>query len=69
MTETEFTSYADHNNLYDAGKTIEDVISFLRELSEKLFEWFSDNQIQGNSGKYNLILSTNEPEKHKLENL
>ena len=27
IKETEFTSYADDNTLYDAGNTIEDVIS------------------------------------------
>ena len=61
MKDTEFTSYADDNTLYDAGNTTEDVISSLQESSEKLFRWFSDNQIQGNSGKCHLILSTNEP--------
>ena len=61
MKETEFTSYADDNTLYNAGNTIEDVISSLHKSSEKLFKWFSDNQMQGNSGKCYLILSTNEP--------
>ena len=51
MEETEFTSYADDNTLYDAGNAIEDVISSGHESSEKLFKWFSDNQMQGNSGK------------------
>ena len=57
MKETEFTSYADDNT----GNTIEDVISSLQESSEKLFRWFSDNQMQGNSGKCHLILGANEP--------
>ena len=61
MKETEFISYADNNILYHAGNTIEKVISSLQESSEKLFKWFSDNQMQGNSGKCHLILSTNEP--------
>ena len=51
MEETEFTSYANDNTLYDAGNTIEEVISSSQESSEKLFKWFSDNQMQGNSGK------------------
>ena len=37
MRETEFTSYADDNTLYDASNTIEDVISSLQELSEMVF--------------------------------
>ena len=61
LKETEFTSYADDNTLYDAGNTIEDVISFLHKSSEKLLKWFSNNQMQGNSGKCHLILSQNEP--------
>ena len=60
MEETEFTSYANGNSLYDAGNTIEDVILSLQESVKKLFKKFSDNQMQGNSGKCHLILSTNE---------
>ena len=45
MKETEFTSYADNNTLYDTGNTIEDVISSLQESSEKIWEWFSNNQM------------------------
>ena len=45
MKKTEFTSYADNNTLYDTGNTIEDVISSLQESSEKICEWFSNNQM------------------------
>ena len=61
MKETEFISYADDNTLYDASNTFEDIISSLQESPEKLFKWLSDNQMQGNSGKCHLILSTSEP--------
>ena len=43
MKETEFISYVDDNTLYNAGNTIEDVISSLRGSSEKPFKSFSDN--------------------------
>ena len=66
MKETEFISYVDDNNLYDAGNTIEDVILFLQKSSKKFFKWFSDNQMQGNSGKCHLIISTNEPAKIQI---
>ena len=66
VKETEFISYADDNNLCDAGNTIEDVISSLQKLSKKFFKWFSDNQMQGNSGKCHLIISTNEPAKIQI---
>ena len=61
MKETEFTSYTDDNTLYDAGNTIENVISSLQGSSQKFFKWFFDNQMQGNSEKCHLILSTKEP--------
>ena len=66
IKETEFTNYADDNTLYDAGNTIEDVILSLQESSKKLLKWFSDNQIQGNSGKCHLILSTSKPTKIRI---
>ena len=66
MKETGFTSYTDDNTLYDAGNTIGDLISPLQESSKKLFRWFSDNQMQRNSGKHHLILSTYEPAKVQI---
>ena len=63
MIENEFTSYVDDNTLYDADNTTEEVISSLQVPSEKLFKWFFDNQMQGNSGKCHMILRTNEPIK------
>ena len=51
MKETEFTSYADDSTLCNSVNTIEDITSFLQKLSEKLFKWFFDNQMQENSGK------------------
>ena len=63
MKETiykQFTSYANDKTLYDAGNTIENLILSSQETSRK---WFSNNRMQGNSGKCNLILSTNEPVK------
>ena len=51
MKETEFTSYADDSTLCNSVNTIEDITSFLQKLSEKLFKWFFDNQMQENFGK------------------
>ena len=69
MKETEFTSYADDNTLHDAGSTIEDATSSLQESFKKLFKWFSDNQMLRNSRKFHLMLSANNLQKYKLENL
>ena len=55
----------DDNTLYDTG--IEDIISSLQESSEKLFKWFSDNQMQGTVGKCHLILHNNKPVQIQIE--
>ena len=61
IDETEFVGYANDNTLYDAGNTTEDVVWSLQESYQNLFKWFSDNEMQGNSGKFHLILTTDEP--------
>ena len=65
IKETEFTRSADDNTLYDAGNTTEDVIKS-RIRPKKLFKWFSNNQMQGNSRKCHLILNTHEPAKIQI---
>ena len=47
--------------LYDSGNSIDEVISSLQESAEKLFQWFSHNQMKGNTDKCHLINSTVEP--------
>ena len=61
ISNTDFSSYADDNTIYDSGNNIDDVISSLQESAEKLFQWFSHNQIKGNTDKCHLIVSTDEP--------
>ena len=49
--------------IYQSGKTVDDVINGLQVSAEKLFKWFSDNQMKGNADKCHLIMSTeNAPE-------
>ena len=38
ISDTEFSSYVDDNTKYDSGNSIDDVISSLKESSEKLFQ-------------------------------
>ena len=38
---------------------MDDVINDLQLSAEKLFRWFSDNQMKGNTDKCHLIMSTN----------
>ena len=61
ISNTDFCSYADDNTIYDSGNSIDDVISSLQESAEKLFQWFSHNQMKGNTDKCHLNVSTDEP--------
>ena len=51
LKDTDFASYTDDNTIYDTGDSINDVIASLQDSSEKLFQWFSDNQLKGNADK------------------
>ena len=51
ISNTDFSSYADDNTIYDSGKSIDDVIPSLQESAKKLFQWFSHNQMKGNTDK------------------
>ena len=61
VKDTDFASYADDNTIYDIGDSINDVIASLEGSSEKLFQWFSDNQFKGNTDKCHLIVSSDDP--------
>ena len=45
INDTDFSSYADDNTIYDSGSSIDAVISSLQVSAEKLFQWFSNNQM------------------------
>ena len=60
ISDTDFSSYADDNTIYDSGNRIDEVISSLQESAEKLFQGLSHNQMKGNADKCRLIVSTNE---------
>mgnify|MGYP001793765379 FL=1 len=53
-------SYADDTTPYASGKDISSVISSLEEASFILFDWFKNNQMQGNPDKCHVLLSTQE---------
>ena len=61
ISDTDFSSYDDDNTVYDSSNSIDEVISSLQESAEKLFQWFSYNQMKGNTDKCHLIVSTDEP--------
>ena len=66
ISDTDFSSYADVNAIYDSGNSIDDIISSLQESAEKLFQWFYHSRIKGNTDKCHLIGSTDEPIKIRV---
>ena len=61
LKDTDFASCADDNTIYDIGDSINDVIAPLQDSSEKRLQWFSDNQLKGNTNKCHLIVSSDDP--------
>ena len=61
LKDTDFASCADDNTIYDIGDSINDMIASLQDLSEKLFQWFYDNQLIGNTDKCHSIVSSDDP--------
>ena len=49
ISDIDFSSYANDNTIYDSDNSIDEVISSLQELAEKLFQSFSHNQMKGNT--------------------
>ena len=69
IKDTDFASYANDNAIYKVCNCIRhDVIAYLQQSSEKLFKWFSDNQMKGNTNKWHLILSFNDSNEVKIGN-
>ena len=60
LKDTAYASYPDDNTIYDIRDSINDVITSLQDSSEKLFQWFSDNQLKENTDKCHLIVSSDD---------
>ena len=61
ISNTDFSIYIYDNTIYDSDNSTDDVISSLEESAEKLFQWFSHNQMKGNTDKCHLTVSIDEP--------
>ena len=55
-------NYADDNTPYVSDRNIKEVVASLEEVSEVIFQWFRDNDFQGNATKCHDLLSTNKQE-------
>ena len=58
IEDIDVASYADNNTIYCSNDCFNNVVASLLECANKLFRWFSDSQMKGNTDKCNLILST-----------
>ena len=57
VKEIDFASYADDNIPFVSGDRLDDVLDSLENTGLKLFDWFYDNQMKANPGKYHLLKS------------
>ena len=55
-----FTNYADDTTPYVIGNNPDEVVSELKDITEKLFTRFSQNEIKDNLGKCHVLLSSTE---------
>ena len=55
-----FTNYADDTTPYVIGNNPDEVVSELRDITEKLFIWSSQNEMKANLGKCHMLLSSAE---------
>ena len=46
--DVNFASYTDDNTVFQWGRNVDEIINDLQFSLEKLFRWFSDNQMKGN---------------------
>ena len=55
-----FTNYADDTTPYLISNNPDEVVSQLKDITEKLFTWFSQKEMKANLGKYHMLLSSTE---------
>ena len=60
MNKVDFTSYAGDNNHHVIGNGVKEAINSLKEAPDKLFCWFTNNQIKANPHKCHLLTSSSD---------
>ena len=58
---SDFANYAHDTSPYECGPTLNEVMNNLETTTEKMFEWFSFNNLKTNASKYHLFLSPYQP--------
>ena len=69
LNTTYFTGFADDNTPFVVRDNIAVVIKTLEEIGEKLVNWFSNNEMNLNTYKCQLLLNSQEPNALKIGNL
>ena len=59
MNHEDIANFAD-DNTPTVPENIDEIVRFLKESSRVSFKWFSNNQLQGNSSKFHVLLSTDQ---------
>ena len=62
----DFASCAEDDKIYNPGNNIGDAIKSSQLSPKKLFGWFSETQMKGNSDKCNLILNSKDPRQIQI---
>ena len=68
LNDFDFAIYADDNTLSKECENVNAVTKTLRISSKKLFSWFKDNQIKGNTDRFHLILSAGDSNQIQVRN-
>ena len=58
---SDFANFADDTTPYECGHSFNEVINNLETTTEKVFEWFSFNNLKANTSKCHLFVSPYEP--------
>ena len=61
MDDINIANYADDNIPFVSGDTHLNLIKYLKQAAEKLFEWFAKNHMKANHDKCHLLMSTLTP--------
>ena len=60
MKDVDIASFVDDNTPYLSANDNTSLVKTLEDSACSIFKWFKNNQMQGNAGKWHVLLSTNE---------
>ena len=55
IEDCDIVNYADDNIPYFSWKYVEGILNSLKNVSSKLFQWFTDKELKGNPSKCHLL--------------